>query len=87
LATFPDRNGVEALLDRLLAESGVAPVAHADHGVELTRRRGVDGGSFVFAINHTHADASVRVAGAELLSGQRFAGTVPAGGVAVIAED
>jgi beta-galactosidase len=41
----------------------------------------------VFAINHSRADARVQVAGTELLSGQRFAGTVPAGAVAVVAED
>jgi beta-galactosidase len=87
LATFPDRDGIEALVDRLLAESGVSTVAETDPGVELTRRRDAEGRSFVFAINHSRADATVRVAGAELLSGERFAGTVPAGGVAVIAED
>ncbi len=87
MATFPDRDGIEALVDRLLAESGVAAVAEADQGVELTRRRDADGRSFVFAINHSRADAMVGVAGEELLSGERFSGTVPAGGVAVIAED
>ena len=87
LATFPDPDGIEALVERLLAESGVTAVAHADQGVELTRRRNADGRSFVFAINHSHADATVNVTGAELLSGERFTGTVPAGRVAVIAED
>ena len=38
LATFPDRNGVDALVDRLLAESGVSPAAAADAGVELVRQ-------------------------------------------------
>ena len=79
LATFPDPDGIEALVERLLAESGVAAVAHADQGVELTRRRNADGRSFVFAINHSHADATVNVTGAELLSGERFTGYVPAG--------
>jgi beta-galactosidase len=87
LATFPDRDGIEALVDRLLAESGVAAVAEADNGVELARRRDADGRSFVFAINHSHTYGTVRVSGAELLSGERFTGTVPAGGVAVIVED
>jgi beta-galactosidase len=86
LATFPDRDGIEALVDRLLAAAGISAVAEADHGVELTRRR-AEGRSFVFAINHSRADATVRVVGADLLSGERFTGTVPAGGVAVIAED
>jgi len=61
-------------------------VAEADHGVELTRRS-AEGRSFVFAINHSMADATVRLAGADLLTGERFTGTIPAGGVAVIAED
>jgi beta-galactosidase len=87
LATFPDRDGIEALVDRLLADAGISAVAEADPGVELTRRRDAEGKSFVFAINHSRADATVRVAGAELLCGELFAGTVPAGGVAVIAED
>ena len=87
LATFPDGNGIESLVDRLLAESGVSAVAKADPGVELTRRRTEDGASFVFAINHARADATVRVAGRELLTGKPFTGIVPAGGVAVIAED
>lgn len=87
LATFPDRDGIEALVDRLIAEAGISTVAEADPGVELSRRRDAEGRSFVFAINHSRADATVRVAGAELLSGERFSGTVPAGGVAVIAED
>ena len=87
LATFPDQDGIERLVDRLLAESGAAPVADGDFGVELTRRRATDGSSFVFAINHSGVDASVRVAGTELLSGAAFTGTVPAGRVAVIAEE
>jgi beta-galactosidase len=87
LATFPDRDGIESLVDRLVAESGVSAVANADQGVELTRRRNADGTGFVFAINHSRADARVEVAGTELLSGERFTGSVPAGGVAVVAED
>ncbi|WP_411374269.1 beta-galactosidase [Arthrobacter sp. MPF02] len=86
LATFPDRDGIEAVVDRLLAESGVAPAADADPGVEVVRRRADDGHSFVFAINHTRADAFVQAAGQDLLTGEPFTGSVPAGSVAVIAE-
>jgi beta-galactosidase len=74
-------------VERLLAESGVSPVAVADDGVELTRRRSEDGSSFVFAINHSRMDASVSVSGIDLISGTRFGGTIPAGAVAVVAED
>lgn len=86
LATFPDPDGIEAVLDKLLAESGVSPVAAADPGVELVRRFSSDGQSYLFAINHTRSDASVSAAGTDLLAGETFSGTVPAGGVAVIAE-
>jgi beta-galactosidase len=87
LATFPDRDGIEAVVDRLLVESGVAPAAVADPGVEVVRRRSDDGRSFLFAINHTRSDASVNAAGTDLLTGEQFSGSVPAGAVAVIAED
>ncbi|MGX5717445.1 beta-galactosidase [Arthrobacter sp. MAHUQ-56] len=86
LATFPDANGIESLVDRLLAESGVAPLAAADAGVELVRRHSPDGQRFLFAINHTRSDASVSAGGTDLLTGEEFGGTVPAGRVAVIAE-
>ncbi|MCP9001033.1 beta-galactosidase [Pseudarthrobacter sp. RMG13] len=86
LATLPDRDGIEAVVDRLLAESGVAPVAVADSGVELVRRRADDGGSFLFAINHSRSTAAVEAAGVDLLTGASFAGRVEAGSVAVIAE-
>ncbi|MDP9999939.1 beta-galactosidase [Pseudarthrobacter sulfonivorans] len=87
LATFPDHDGIEALVDRLLAESGVAPAAAADAGVELVRRRADSGGSYLFAINHTRSHAAVEAVGIDLLTGSAFAGTVEAGSVAVIAED
>ena len=87
LATFPDQEGIEGVLDRLLAESGVSAVAVADPGVELVRRRSADGQAFLFAINHTRAGASVAATGTDLLTGEAFAGTVPAGGVVVVAED
>jgi beta-galactosidase len=87
LATFPDRDGMESVVDRLLEESGVAPVAAADPGVELTRRRSDDGRSFLFAINHSRTSGTVQASGVDLLSGEQFNGTVPAGGAVVIAED
>lgn len=87
LATFPDRDGLEAIVDRLLADSGVAPVALADPGVELTRRRAADGQGFLFAINHTRSAASVQASGTDIVTGEPFAGLVEAGSVAVIAED
>ncbi|GAB12078.1 beta-galactosidase [Arthrobacter globiformis NBRC 12137] len=87
LATLPDRDGIERLLDRLLAEAGVTAAAEAAAGVELTRRVSPDGRRFLFAINHGREDAVVKADGEELLGGGRFSGLVPGGAVAVIAED
>ncbi len=86
LATFPDRDGIDALVDKLLAESGVSPAATADPGVELVRRRSADGKAFLFAINHTRSAAFVSATGTDLLTGEPFNGIVPAGGAAVISE-
>ena len=86
LATFPDPDGIDSVVDRLLEESGVAPAAAADPGVELVRRRSADGQGFLFAINHTRSDAAVEASGQDLLTGEPFPGRVPAGGVAVVAE-
>lgn len=86
LATFPDPDGIDSVVDRLLEESGVAPAAAADPGVELVRRRSADGQGFLFAINHTRLDAAVEASGQDLLTGEPFPGLVPAGGVAVVAE-
>ena len=87
LATLPDADGIDSLTARLLEEAGVTAVAEASAGVELARRRSADGSSFLFAINHSRADVTVKADGDELLSGARFSGVVPAGAVAVIAED
>lgn len=87
LATLPDREGIERLVDELLAEAGVAACAEAAAGVELSRRIQADGRSFLFAINHGREDAAVKADGEDLLGGGRFGGVVPAGAVAVIAED
>ncbi len=88
VATALDPDGVAALTATLLAESGVRAASQAPPGVEVTRRRRDDGISFVFAINHTDADAAVICSGTDLLSGEEVAGSlsVPAGGVVVVRE-
>ncbi len=87
LATLPDADGIDALTARLVDEAGVTAATEVSSGVELVRRRAADGGSFLFAINHSRADVTVKADGDELLSGARFTGVVAAGAVAVIAED
>ncbi|MDR2373355.1 MAG: beta-galactosidase [Bifidobacteriaceae bacterium] len=87
LAVHPDARGMGALVDALVVESGVEPVAKADQGLELVRRLG-DGRSYLFAINHTNKDLSVAASGIDLLSGERLSGapTIAAGTVRVIDE-
>ena len=87
LATLPDAEGIDTLTARLLDDAKVETVAEATSGVELSRRRSADGRTFLFAINHGREDVTVKSDGDELLSGERFRGVVPAGAVAVIAED
>lgn len=89
VATRQDEAGTAALLDDLLAEAGVEPVAEVPRGVEVTRRVGGDGSTFLFLINHTHRAADVPAAGTELITAAAASGavTIPAGGVAVVQED
>jgi beta-galactosidase len=82
-----DAEGVRRLVDRLLADSGVAPTRPPRPGVELVRRTG-DGRSYLFVLNHTDTDAVLPFGGTDLLTGTTHADSVgvPAGGVAVLRE-
>ena len=90
VGTRLDRAGLASLVGRLVEESGVAPDVVAPAGLEIVRRRSVDGAtSWFFALNHTGADATLDgVAGTELIGGTAVAGelVVPAGAVRVIRE-
>lgn len=82
-----DREALARLVLGLVDRAGIAPIARADAGLEVTRRVGAEG-SYLFAINHDAEDRAVEVRGRELLSGETIAGrlVVPAGGVAVVHE-
>jgi beta-galactosidase len=90
LATWPaDDEGVQRVVDALVDESGVPLVVpHLPDGVEVTRRHGGDGRSWLFVLNHTDAPVAVAATGTALLGGGTAAGsvTIPAGGVEVIRE-
>ena len=62
--------------------------ARAPRGVEVVRRHGDGGRSWLFVLNHTVDAAVVEASGVELLSGRTVAGRleVEPGGVAVIRE-
>ncbi|MGN6088364.1 MAG: beta-galactosidase [Actinomycetales bacterium] len=79
LATRPDEHHLRLLLRRIAEEAGVSPVAQADEGVELVRRRAADGTSFVFALNHGTAPAKLQVSGTDLLSGAELDGGAQVG--------
>jgi beta-galactosidase len=84
--------GLRRLVDAVVEQSGASAVAVGPAGVELVRRRGVVDGrdvSWLFAVNHTDADAELDAEGVELLSGARVPGrlVVRAGDVAVLREE
>lgn len=83
-----DRDGLARIVLELVDRAGIAPIARADAGLEVTRRVG-DGGSYLFAINHDAEERAVEVSGRELLGDEPVAGrlVVPAGAVAVVREE
>ncbi len=79
--------GVRELLTDIATESALAPVHATTGDIEVVQRS--DGArNWVFAINHSDADAGVQVDGLDLLTGEPTRGhlTVAAGGVAVVRE-
>jgi beta-galactosidase len=62
VGTRLDGAGMDALLDKLFAESKVAPTLTAPPGVEVVRRNG-DGKSFLFLLNHGAQEATVELDG------------------------
>ena len=87
VATRLDARGNDGLVGRVLAESGVQPVADAPAGVEVVRRSDGDR-SWLFVINHTDDEVEVPTRGHDL------AGDTPvdalrlaAGRVAVVREE
>ncbi|GAA4981179.1 beta-galactosidase [Kineococcus glutinatus] len=76
LATALEDEGLQALLDRLLAAGGVRPVvAGAPRGVDLVRRRSAEG-SWLFVLNHGGTAATVPASGLDLLTGREADGSL-----------
>ncbi|MFF5369442.1 beta-galactosidase [Streptomyces sp. NPDC013187] len=80
-------DGLDALLGMAGEDARLAPRTDLPRDVEVVRRTGASG-TYLFALNHTGADAKVplEVPGTELLTGERAAGclAVPAGAVRVV---
>lgn len=90
VGTRPDTAYLERLLRQVCDEAGVKPEIEAPAGLEVTRRM-VGERSYLFALNHGPAAASLRLArpGRDLLTGERRTTTLDLAplGVAIIAED
>lgn len=88
VATRLDDAAFADLVAQLADEAGLQPVVATRPGVEVTRRVGEDGRSWVFAINHTDSPAELALQGVELLTDTVFDDglTLAAGGVAVVRE-
>jgi beta-galactosidase len=84
------QDGLAAVLSAARADASLAPRADLPTDVEVVRRSG-EGGDYLFAINHTTAEAKVDPAahGTELLTGERVTGplAVPPGAVRVVRLD
>ena len=90
LATWPaDAEGVQRVVDALVAESGV-PLVVPDlpEGVEVTRRAAEDRRSWLFVLNHTDEAVTLPARGHALVSDTPVDGelTVAAGAVEVVRE-
>ncbi|WP_235854389.1 beta-galactosidase [Nonomuraea aridisoli] len=85
LTTLPADEALARVLAAVCAEAGVATTDTP--GVELVRRSHPDGRSFLFAVNHTDADATVKATGT-ILDGTPVDGrlAVPAGTARIVRE-
>ncbi len=87
LATRTDDATLQRLITQVISEAGIRPTAVAPAGVEVVRRRSAQR-SYLFILNHTDETATITARGVDLVEGVDWdgAGSVPAGGVAVIRE-
>ncbi|WP_129336689.1 beta-galactosidase [Cellulomonas endophytica] len=88
LATRVDADGLQAVTDAVLAEAGVRADVPAAPGVEVVRRHGADGRSWLVVLNHTGDGVRLPVTGHELVTGTPAGDglVVPAGAVRVLRE-
>jgi beta-galactosidase len=87
LATRPDPAATTRLAARLARDAGLDTV-ELPAGAEVVRRRGADGRSWLFVVNHADDAARVPAVGTDLVTGAPVDGaaSVTPGGVAVISE-
>ncbi|MFN3335727.1 MAG: beta-galactosidase, partial [Caldilinea sp.] len=78
IGTRLEAESMGALLGRICASAGVAPLINAAPGVEVVRRRREDGGELWFVLNHRPeaTNMTLPVAGVDVLSGATVSATV-----------
>ncbi|GAB6898796.1 beta-galactosidase [Kineosporia succinea] len=78
-------SSIEAVADRLIAETELARTVVAPAGLEAVRRIG-DDAAYLFLINHRDEPVEVEAAGLDLLTDEKVgpATQIPAGGVRVV---
>jgi beta-galactosidase len=89
VSTQLDEGARDRLFAAVAAQAGAGPVvAGAPPGVEIVRRHGDGGRSWLFVLNHTPDPAVIDASGVELVSGQPVPGRleVAPGAVAVVRE-
>lgn len=89
-ATRLDDEATSRLTDALVAEAGIQPAVESlPAGVEVVRRHGNGGDSFLFVLNHTADNVIVPGRGIDLLTGVAHDGKVevPAFAVGVLREE
>ncbi|WP_240506269.1 beta-galactosidase [Thermoactinospora rubra] len=86
LTTLLHGDDLRRVVAEVCAEAGVG--TSATPGLEVVRRAHPDGRRYLFAINHTGAEATVAATGVALPDGTPVEGrlTVPAGAVAIVRE-
>lgn len=88
LSTLLSAGDLTALLHGIAAEAGVLPASPAPPGVSVTRRRDGRGRSWLYALSHGTAMATLPTSGLELMTRHEIAGALrlPPGGTAVVRE-
>ena len=88
LSTLLSAGDLTAVLRGIAAEAGVRPASPAPPGVSVTRRRDGSGRSWLCALNHGTAMATLPASGLDLMTRREIAGALrlPPGGTAVVRE-
>jgi len=88
VATRLDDDGLERLLSHVARDAQIKAAVETTAGVEIVRRHGAGGASWLFVLNHTDSPANVATAGVDVLTGLTHADpfVIAPRGVAVIRE-